>query len=185
MKKFNELTIDEQKQVFENNNELQNDTLNRMLDDACFWSDEYLSCWTKGAIDYCIGYDRGTYFHCIDKSLFLQGLKTAQKNFCFLSDKYNSIIEYVELLWERFLYVQYELNDKNYNRLEGRIFELIDQLETACYRRFVCEYEDCFEYENQLDYFLNSYSEEFLSDDFYIDDNYILYQHIEYEKCYK
>jgi hypothetical protein len=183
MKKLNELTIDELKIVFENNDNLQKDVFYRMFNDIDFWNEEYLSCWNRGAIDYCIGYDRGTYFECIDKSLFLQGLQKAQKDYYFLSDKYNSIIEYTGYLWDRFLYIQDELNDKNYNLLECRIFELIEKLEKACYSRFMDEYEYCFGYENQLNYFLDFYIDD-LSDNFYVDDNYILYEHIKYEKSY-
>ena len=157
MKNFKDLNTEELTLVFENNSKLQEKVFDDMFDNAAFWCSEYLNCW-KGGIDYSIGWDRGTYFKCTDQNSFLDGLEKAQETFCFLADEYNKTIKYCR--------------------------ELIEELENACYKRFMGEYEYCFDSKNQLDYFLNFYADERMDEDFYIDENYLLYEHVEYIKSY-
>ena len=56
MKNFKDLNIEELKLVFENNSKLQEKVFDDMLDSAAFWCSEYLGCWKRGGIDYCIGW---------------------------------------------------------------------------------------------------------------------------------
>ena len=186
MKYLNELNLEELRKVYENNNGLQEKVFDDMFDNAAFWCSEYLDCWKRGGIDYCIGWDRGTYFKATNNEYFLDGLKKAQENYCFLSDSYNSTIKYVENLISRMENLDYNTTnyDINCERLETRIEELIEELETACYKRFILEYEDCFNDEYQLDYFLSFYSSERMNDDFYINDNYELFEHVEFERSF-
>ena len=187
MRTLNTLKTEELVKVLEVNSKLKEVVFNDMFDNADFWNSEYLGCW-NGGIDYCIGYDRGTYFNCTDEELFIDGLKKAQKMFGFLADKYNPIIEYVNKLISRMENLNYYSNyyDENYDRLENRINELIEELEEACYKRFIEEYEICFDDDNKEDYFVNFYVESRMDmEDFYVDDDYTLYEHIEYEKSYR
>ena len=184
MKNLKELSIEELELVFENNSKLQEKVFNDMIDNAGFWCDEYLDCWKSGGIHYCIGWDRGTYFKCTDREYFIDGLKKAQKDHYFLADKYNDKIEYVENLLNKLDNLYYNSSEENYNRLETRINELIEELETACYDRFMSEYEYCFNSENQLNYFLEFYAAERMDNDFYVDEEYTLFEHIEYIKSY-
>lgn len=185
MKKLHELNNEELKKVFEVNSKLQKKVFEDMFDNADFWNGEYLECWKNG-IDYSIGWDRGTYFKCTDREYFIDGLKKAQHEYCFLADKWNEKIDYVEHLINRLNNLVY-WDEINEDRLNNRIDELIEELENACYKRFLDEYEYCFEYESQLVHFLNFYVfdvSEKMDNDFYIDEDYKLFEHIEYEKQY-
>lgn len=184
MRKLNTLNTEELSKVFEVNKKLQNKIFNNIYKDADHWCEEYLSCWDNKAIDYCIGYDRGTYFVCKNRDLFLDGLKIAQKDYCFLDDKYDAIIERAENLVNDMLTLDCYSDD--YEKLDNEVSELIDKLTGACYQRFMDEYDYCYDVRNQKDYFRNVYLDYVIDDrDFYIDDDYVLYEHIEYEKCYK
>ena len=179
MKHLNELNLEELRKVYENNNKLQEKVFEDMFDNAALWCSEYLNCW-KGGIDYSIGWDRGTYFKCTDQNSFLDGLEKAQETFGFLADKYNKTIKYCRELINKTYYLS--LTEKNWERLENRIDELIEELENACYKRFMDEYEYCFDSKNQLDYFLDFYVAERMDGDFYINDNYELFEHVEFER---
>lgn len=187
MRAFKELNQEELLKVFEVNSKLEEQVFNDMFDNAHFWNTEYLDSW-NGGIDYCIGYDRGTYFNCTDEELFLDGLKKAQEMYGFLADKYNPVIEYAEKLLNRMDNLDYDSKyyDNNYERLAERVTELINELEHECYKRFMDEYECCFDDENKKLYFIEFYADSRMDDDdFYVDDDYVLYEHIEYEKSYK
>ena len=184
MKNFKDLNTEELTIVFENNSGLQEKVFNDMFNNADFLCSDYLHRWKRGGIDYYIGWDRGTYFRSKDNALFIDGLKKAQHVYCFLADEYNKKIEYVEKLLNRLDYLYYNSSEENYNRLETRIDELIEELENACYKRFMDEYEYCFDSKNQLEYFLEFYADERMDGDFYIDENYLLYEHVEYIKSY-
>lgn len=183
MKNFKDLSVEELNLVFENNSKLQEKVFEDMFDNADFCCREYLDCWKSGAIDYCIGWDRGTYFRSKNNELFIDGLKKAQDIYCFLADEWNSKIDYVEHLITRLNNLVY-WDEVNEERLNNRIDELIEELETACYDRFMSEYEYCFDSKNQLDYFLEFYAAERMDADFYVDENYMLFEHVEYVKSY-
>lgn len=185
MKKVHELNREELVKVFENNSKLQEKVFDDMFENADFWNGEYLDCWKRGAVDYSIGYDRGTYFKATNYYLFIEGLKDSQKMYGFLADKYNSKIEYVEKLINRFDELQFtEISDLNYTRLETRIDELIRELENACYKRFLEEYEYCFDRENQLNHFVEFYAAERMDNNFYINEEYELFEHVEFIRNY-
>ena len=181
MKRIKDCTTDELKQVFEVNGELQHEIFNRMFDDAHYFNcQEYLPCWKSG-IDYCIGYDRGAFFRCTDADGFIEGLKTAQRDFCFLPDEVNSRIEYVEhLIARRDNIVCWDYD--NIERIESRIDDLCAELAADCFNRFMAEYEACFDDNNQVEYFI-----EVAADDYsgcYIDDNFVMYEDVAYTKKY-
>ena len=184
MKNVKDLNTEELKLVFENNSKLQEKVFDDMFDNADFWCGEYLDCWNRKGIDYSIGWNRGTYFKCTNKDDFIYGLKEAQHVYDFLANEYNKKIEYVENLLSRLDYLYYNSSEENYNRLEMRIDELIAELETACYNRFMREYEYCFNAENQLAYFIEFYVDGRMDNNFYVDEEYTLFEHVEYVKSY-
>lgn len=184
MRKVYELTDMELAKVWENNHKLQDLVLEDMFDNAAFWCREYLDCWKRGAIDYCIGWDRGTYFRILNEDLFLDGLEKAQKNFCFLADEYNKTIEYCRELVNRLDEIGYTLSIDNENRLTDRKNELLEELENACYKRFMLEYETCFDYDNQFNYFVEFYVDARMDETFYIDENYNLFEKVEFVRNY-
>ena len=180
MKHLNELNLEELRKVYENNKELQEKVFEDMFDNAALWCSEYLGSW-KGGIDYSIGWDRGTYFECTDRDYFIDGLKKAQRDYGFLDDKWNAKIDYIEHLINRLNNLVY-WDEVNEDRLNNRIDELIEELENACYKRFMDEYEYCFDRKNQLNYFLEFYATERMDEDFYINDNYELFEHVKFER---
>lgn len=188
MRALNELNTGELLKVLEVNSKLREQVFNDMYDTAHFWNEEYLNSWNKGGVDYAIGYDRGAYFMCKDEELFLDGLKKAQHDFCFLADENNPVIEYVEKLMNRMDNLDYNSKyyDNNYERLAERVTELINELEYKCYRRFMEEYEYCFDDDGMKDYFISFYVDERMDKaDYYINDEFEMFEHIEYEKSYK
>lgn len=188
MRTLNDLSVKELEKVLDKNSELKKQVFDDMFDTAHFWNMEYLDSWENKGIDYAMGYSQGAYFHCKDEELFLDGLKKAQHDYCFLADEYNEVIEYAEKLMSRMENLDYDSKyyDNNYERLADRLTELINELEYECYKRFMEEYESCFNDDYKKDYFVDFYVNERMDmEDFYIDDDYVLYEHIEYEKCYK
>lgn len=184
MKYLNELNLEELKEVYDKNQKLQEMVFDNMFEDANYWTDEYLRCWERGAIGYCIGWDRGTYFEVKDRDGFLNGLKKAQESYCFLADTWNEKITYVEHLISRLNDLVYwdELNEE---RLNNRIDELIEELEHACYKQFMSEYEHCFDSKAQVDYFINFFVDERTNENYYVNDDLELFEHVEYERSFK
>ena len=182
MKNFDTLTIEELKKVFENNKKLQDNIFDAAHDDVSYWINEYFDCFERGAFDCNIGYP-GDYIRVKDQDKFIQGLKQLQKDYCYLSEDDEKITLYADQLIDRYNNLSY-YDDKNAARLEARIEELIIILQGNFLRALVNEYNFYYDTNNLCDYFIQSYADN-LTEDYYIDDNYILYQHIEYEKCYK
>lgn len=181
MKLFKDLNTEELTLVYENNRKLQEQVFDDMFETASFYCEEYLNCWKRGSIDYCIGWDRGTYFTAKDRRGFIDGLRQAQRSFCFLADRWNEKIDYVDKLicrLDNLVYWDYV----NEERLNNRIDELIEELEDACYKRFMSEYESCFDNDYQLNYFLEFYSDARMDGDYYINDSYELFEHVEFER---
>lgn len=181
MKNACDLSDKEKMMIYEKNSAIREDVFDRMMDDAAFWCGEYLSSWDGiGGIDYEIGYDRGAYFRVTDECKFLYGLRNAQAEFGFLADEYTKTIDYCLELIDRRELIPWN-DEKNYDRITERINELIDDMESACFKRFMDEFEYCFDDQAQIDYYRDNY--EFTYDQ-YVDDDYILYEDIKYTKCY-
>jgi hypothetical protein len=182
MKNFEELTIEELEKVFNNNEKLQTMVYDAAIEDINFWVGEYFNCFERGALDCNIGYP-GNYITVKNNYDFIQGLKELQKQYEYLSRDAEKDIKYCDHLMAR--YNDLPLNDyKNADLLENRIDELINGLKSEFLSKMVAEYDYYYDLENLKSYFLECYSEN-MSDNYYINDNFILYEHIEYEKCYK
>jgi hypothetical protein len=182
MKKIEDLTIEELKKVFNNNVKLQNEVFDAAQDDAQYWINERLDCFPRGALECNIGYP-GDYIRVKDQEKFIQGLKQLQKDYCYFSDEDEKIISYADHLIDRYNNLPY-YDDTNAARLDDRIEELITILQSNFLRILVNEYNYYYDTDNLYNFFIECYSDN-LIDNYYIDDNFILYQHIEYEKCYK
>ncbi len=182
MKNFDILTTEELKKVFNNNEKLQNEVFDAAQDNASYWINEYMNCFERGALECNIGYP-GDYIRVKDQEKFIQGLKQLQKDFCYLSDDDEKIISYADHLIDRYNNLPY-YDDTNAARLDDRIEELTTILQSNFLRALSSEYNYYYDTDNLYNYFIECYSDN-LTDNYYIDDNFILYQHIEYEKCYK
>ena len=182
MKKFDNLTVEELKKVFSNNEKLQDDVLQDAQDSVDFWVCEYMKCFDRGTLEYNIGYP-GHYMKIKNSCDFAQGLKELQRNFCYLSEESEKNIEYCDHLMQRYNNLYYN-DHKNAERLENRIDEIIEDLKSEFLHLLIREYDYCYDTKNLCEYFVETYADN-LRGEYYVDDNYILYQHIEYEKCYK
>lgn len=182
MKEFEILTPEELKKVFDNNKKLQDDIFNAAQENASYFISEYLECFERGALEYNIGYP-GDYIRVKNQDKFIQGLKQLQKDYCYLSEDDEKTMLYADRLIDKYDNLPY-YDDKNAARLEARIEELTIILQDNFLRLLVNEYNYYYDTNNLCDYFIECFSEN-LTGEYYIDDNYILYQHIEYEKCYK
>lgn len=182
MKNFETLTTEELKKVFDNNKKLQDDIFSAAQENASYFISEYLECFERGALECNIGYP-GDYIRVKNQNKFIQGLKQLQKDYCYFSDDDEKIILYADHLIDRYNNLPY-YDDTNADRLEARIEELTTILQSNLLRILVNEYNYYYDTDNLYNYFIESYADN-LTDNYYIDDNYTLYQHIEYEKCYK
>ena len=62
----------------------------------------------------------------------------------------------------------------------------MNDIKSELLKNLVNEYNYYYEIEKTQEYFIEFYSDEIMNNNnYYIDDDFILYQHIEYEKCYK
>ena len=182
LKPYEDLTIEELKQVFNNNEKLQDDILQAAQDDVDYWISEYMNCFERGALVYNIGYP-GNYIKIKNSYEFIQGLKQLQEEYCYLSEDGEKNIKYCDHLMSRHNNLPFD-DYINAERLENRIDEITEELKNDFLKQLVNEYNYYYDTKNLCDYFVEMYADN-MTGQYYIDDNYILYQHIEYEKCYK
>ena len=171
--------------MYKNNQKLQDDVFDALLEDVNFWVGQYLNNFERGAIDYSFSADGYRDFLTVKSvDLFIEGLSISEAMFSWLPDYAEKII-YLSALVDRYNEVGYTLSIDNDDRLQDRIDELADGLRIELFNAVRREYNDCFDAENAINYFIEFYSVECMDNTYYVDDNYILYQHIEYEKCYQ
>lgn len=184
MKTFNDLTDAELKQVWENNEKFRSMVFEYAAEDADFQVGEILDCWERGGCKYELdvsGYHN--YFRCTDYRKFIDGLRLAQKGFCFLSDEYNATIEKCAVLLDRLYIVECYRDYDNEQRIEKRLDELTDELEKACFDCFRGCYDDLCGDDYMWDYFTDFWIDCYGNDErFYIGDDMRVYETI--VKCY-
>lgn len=180
MKKYiTDMTTEDLRRVFAANDQLQQDISDDMYDSEMYYAREILSCWSRSAIDYCIGYDDGCFFKWCAASDFIKGLQEAQKNYGFLPDDANNTIDYVSRLLGR-LNIPY-LSMEDEDRIIERVQGLCDDLAAECDKTFRAMFDACFDAAYAEDYFLDFYADERLEPDCYIetdDGDFILYEEI-------
>ena len=185
MKKLSGLKTEELKKVYKNNQKIQEDVFAALVESANFWVGEYLENFEKGAINYSFSVDGYRDFLTVKNiDLFVEGLSISEAMFTWLPDYAEKIKRLSELL-DRYNTVGYTLSIDDENRIQNRINELSDGLRIELFNAVRREYEACYDAKNSIEYFIDFYVNECMDDTYYIDDNYTLYQHIEYEKCYK
>lgn len=182
MKYIRDCSREELKQVFNTNAKLREEIFDRMMNNASFWIDEYLRCWERGSINCEISSSCYSYFKSKDNTKFIDGLREAQRVFCFLADDMYDKIDYCDKLVHRLWLMEDILSEKNHRRLENRVDELVKELEDACVKRFSEEYDACYEEEYQLEEWLSCMSDE--KADCYIDDDFKMYEIITIKKEY-
>jgi hypothetical protein len=183
MKKINELTIDELKIVFDNNEKIQREVYDNAMDMVNIYINDYMNSFERGTIEYNIGYP-GDYIKVKDRFNFIQGLRNVYKSFCILPDESLKIINYCDELMDRYDNISY-YDVMNSELLENRINQLIEELSNIFFIRVLDEYNYYMNGDNLQEYFIETYIETMNDEKYYVDENYILYQHLEYEKSYK
>lgn len=187
MKKLKDLTVEQLKIVFDKNEKLRVEVFKDMFDCVDGIAIEILRNFDLKALSYEIDVSHFNH-HCFivkDRRSFAESLVDVNNMYGVLDEDSTQQLNRVIHLIDHFDDVEYDLSDVNYTRLDKRIDEVIDTLKNKLYKFIWDEYDAIYDDSNQLDYYLDFYSSERMSDDYYIDDNYILWEHIEYEKCYK
>lgn len=185
-KKLNDLGTDELRRVWDNNKGVRERVFDYAMKSAYFWVDEYLHNLPRGAADYSIG-GQGDYFCVKDPADFLRWLKGAQGDYCLLleNDKWNPwpLIEKAELLTDRMDYLYYDLSDENYNRMETRRDEIIEELANEVQKVLSGEYEYFYDEENCFSYFCEM-QESIFGGGCWIDDTFILWNVYTVKECF-
>ena len=139
-----ELSFEELKRVIEANDKLHEQLEEISIDQANdYVLYEYLHGWE--GIDWGITASeygsRGDYFLVKDNRKFLDGLKENVRMYGFLPDSMNATIERAEELNDRLIELEWDLSIENYNRLENRVEELIEELRSESIKRIRDEYK--------------------------------------------
>ncbi len=181
MKNFKQLTIEELRKVFNKNEELKKDVLQTAHVDVSYWISEYMNCFESGTIKYNIGYP-GDYIIIQDGRKFIEGLFKLQEQFCYLSEDSEKALKYCDSLIDK--YDNLPSDSEHRDLINERIHEIMQELKDNFLNLLVNEYDWYYDTKNLCDYFVEIYADN-MDNNYYIDDDFILYQHIEYEKCYK
>ena len=174
MKKLSELTTEELKKVYNNNQKIQDDVFDALVESANFCIGEYLNNFERGALKYDLsvsGY--GDFLTVKNIDLFVEGLSISESMYCWLPDCAEKI-DRLSALVDRYNKVGYTLSIDNDNRLQDRIDELTDGLRIELFNAVRREYDACCDAENLINYFIDFYVNECIDDTYYIDDNNIL-----------
>lgn len=185
-KKLIDLDTDELRRVWDNNKGVRERVFDYAMESAYFWVDEYLHNLPRGAADYSIG-GQGDYFTVEDPASFLEWLKNVQRNCCLLPENGEwspwPLIEKAELLTDRMDYLYYDLSDENYNRMETRRDEIIEELANEVQKVLSGEYEYFHDEENCFSYFCEM-QDSIFGDDYWIDDTFILWHVYTTKECF-
>ena len=177
-----DLTIEDLKVVFENNQKLQEEVFYSTQDDANCLVGDFMSCFEGGAIDYNIGYP-GNYITILNPKKFADGLFKLQKEYQFFS------IEQEKLLKKyRDLSCKYNtlflLGEEKTRTTQNELDQLLICLKDELLKELVGVYTYYYDQERLYEYFIETFYET-MTPDFFVDENYILYQNVKYKKCYK
>lgn len=182
MKYLNELTTDELKKVYENNNGIR-EIANELYAD-CIWIyvEEYISVFDRSDVE--IYFDSYNYpiIHIYSTYGFIEGLKEMQRMFCVFNPITEQKIIEFENLFDSL--ADYDYDSDEYTDCETKIELAEKELVTMLTNRLRDELDAMYNEEYILDYFL--WEQEIIADslaDIYIDDDYIAYK--TFTKCYK
>lgn len=173
----NRLTNAELKKVYEANAKIRSSIMNMRYEDEMFYAMEIIDSFDRACIDYCLGYDRGTFIKCMDEKDFIDGCVKAHEDFGLFDDEEYDIVKEVIDLYRimESLDLDYDIDTSSVEEgIEARckmLADIMDAYFTACFEDalFNDTYgAECFcewAYENYLDCYINDE-----------DNNYILYR---------
>ena len=181
-KKINELTTDELKTVFKTNYKLQIDVLSDYEESEMDYIGEILGCFRDSLNDWNIGFNNYNSIKYENKKRLLENALQAQKDYCFLPDKYTTNIK--KLLDKYITLYNIDYNNSKYEKLENYLVENVEKIATAIIEQFnnMTKSPKMNELES---YFIEFYADARLSESCYIDaKTYIMYENIAYTKNY-
>ena len=185
-KKLIDLDTDELRRVWDNNKGVRERVFDYAMESAYFQVGNYLHGLPCGAADYSIGGQRD-YFTVEDPAGFLSWLKDVQRFYYLLPENGEwspwSLIEKAELLTDRMDCLYYDLSDENYNRMETRRDEILEELADKVQEVLSGEYEYFYDEENCFSYFCEM-QESIFGDDCWIDDTFILWNVYTVKECF-
>jgi hypothetical protein len=162
-RKFEELSTNELKMVYNQNDKLQNEVLDDYIENEMFWVGEMLD-YIRPYLSSCsIGFNNRNQHIRVKNDRFedfLYGLKKLQEDMCFLPEKDAHIIQNA--------IDNPAIDQRNFIRRILEQFDIFTKSPSSDYLE---------------SYFLDMYVEK-MNKDYYIDNNYRLYKHVEYEKSY-
>lgn len=88
-----DMTAERLKEVFDANEKIRREMYDCNFESEMNYATEIIDCFDHSAIDYCIGYDRGTYFRWRDERKFIEGCINMQNNYYFLPTEDGADIE--------------------------------------------------------------------------------------------
>lgn len=152
MKKYlSELSMDELKSLFDNNNRLRGAIWEDAIKNVDFWVNKKLSGFGNKNF-YSIGTYGANYIRVKDVSSFLEWVKDCNSSF---GDFYGmeSLIEKAFTMNEKLLY--WDLSDLNYDRVEKRLNEICDILADSFIDTCTQEYDWYYNDENLFSFWLD------------------------------
>lgn len=181
MRYLNELTVDELKKVYENNNGIREMASELYAD--CIWGyvDDYISVFDRSDVE--IYFDSYNYpiIHIYSTYEFIEGLKKMQRMFCVFNEETEQTIAEFENLFDSL--ADYDYDSDEYTDCETKIElaerELVDILTKILRDELDCMYVE----DDIIEYFVECID---LNDDYadiYVDDDFVAYETI--TKCYK
>lgn len=181
------LSVEDQKKVFAENQKLQNEVLDDMIDSEMYWIGEHLDEIRDSLSDWSIGTGERCYIRINDSKVFvfIDGMKNLQADYCILADKDEpKLSAAMDLLDAR----------DNADYYSDEFYELEEKLNVAAQEiaDIIAQYYQetlnfMFDSKTQKEYFTDFYIEERMDEEsFYIEEgSYTLYEDVSYTKEYK
>ena len=185
-KEIRNLTNEELKKVFNANEKLQQEVMEDMEGSEMLWISEYLNCFKDSLSNWSIGFYNRNFITIKDGAEyeFLQNTLEAQKNFCFLEDKFTNIIASLMKKYDKLDELWYvEGKQKEYDNLQIEIDEEFENIQNEVLDQF--NRMTNLNIEDAQNYFIEFYVDSRLDKNAYIDESFILYEDISYVKSYK
>lgn len=161
MRNLTDLTQEELKALFKANKHLQEQAQERLLENAFYWIEEELYSFNKiQGVEYSIScyYDYFNVKYPDTFPDFFEAVKDIQKDYCILEDVTMALVDRAaeKIEFFRDCYNNYEdISANRYKHLEKWIFGIVDRVTSEYIKYFQSDIYSCYEYENQLNYFLD------------------------------
>lgn len=170
---------DEAKKVFDANEKIRQQMYDWNYESEMDYAHDIIYCFDRSAIDYCIGYDRGTYFRCRDEDKFIEGCQNMQKSYGFLPFEDNLYIEETARLLAILRELEnIDISETVYEELEDEVIKrcnaIADNIDCRLTDLFKCAlFEEDYALETWLECGCDMYSDCYIIEE---ENSYILYR---------